>query len=149
MEDGRYMTDPDISDSTPCFWHNNFLSPSSLHISSLLIILLHLTYIASTVVSLASRLKRSRSDFLAEEDLAAIFGRGEIVTYSAGGRSGSCEQSPELDYRSRRTSCAGKEVGGGELGDLPYLGTMLEHGPQTWTSFTTLQLDTESFMTRG
>ena len=91
MEDGRYMTDPDISDSTPCFRHNNFLSLSSLHISPLLILLSHLLYIASIVVSLACRLKHSGLDFLAEEDLAAIFGRGEIVTYSAGGRSGSRE----------------------------------------------------------
>ena len=122
MEDGRYMTDADISDSTPCFRHHNFFSPSSLHISSLLIILSRLTYVAITVVSLARRLKRSGSDFLVEEGLAAIFGRGEIVTYSAGGRAGSREQSPKLYSQSRRTSCGGMEGGDRELDDLPYLG---------------------------
>ncbi|KAN0120180.1 hypothetical protein V8E51_002388 [Hyaloscypha variabilis] len=51
----------------------------SLELASILPIKSALSYTASTVVSLARELKRSGSDLLVEEDLAAIFGRGKIV----------------------------------------------------------------------
>jgi hypothetical protein len=52
----------------------------SLELANILPIKSALTYTASTVVNLARELKRSGSDLLVEEDLAAIFGRAKIVT---------------------------------------------------------------------
>jgi hypothetical protein len=52
----------------------------SLELANILPIKSALIYTASTIVSLARELKRSGSDLLVEEDLAAIFGRAKIVT---------------------------------------------------------------------
>ena len=51
----------------------------SLELASLLPVRSALTYTANSIISLARDLKRSGSDILVEEDLAAIFGRAKIV----------------------------------------------------------------------
>ncbi|PMD29107.1 hypothetical protein L207DRAFT_406728, partial [Hyaloscypha variabilis F] len=63
----------------------------SLELANILPIKSALSYTASTVVNLARELKRSGSDLLVEEDLAAIFGRGKIQPFGE-------RATPDPDY---------------------------------------------------
>ena len=53
--------------------------PLSLELAKILPVRAAISYSAELLVNLVRELKRSGSDFLVEEDLAAIFGRGKIM----------------------------------------------------------------------